>query len=119
MGNRRRQIDMAKSLTPHLGRDYLNPALFTDDSPVLHALVLSAVTFVILGGTEYLGAEQTITLGLEGSIIYCFGFLYLTEGTFPDLFGRGNRYAYGREVQRIFWFLEKTEKIFQNSILLF
>ena len=80
---------MAETFTPDLGLDNFNTALFTDHTAVLHAFVFSAVTFVILGGTENLRTEQTFSLGLECPVVDGFGFFDLTERPLPDLFRRG------------------------------
>src|SRR6185369_15870766 len=85
VGHRRGQVDVAKPLAAHLGRDYLNSAFLADYPTVLHALVLAAIALVILGGSEYFGAEQTVPLRLEGSVVDRLRLLYLAVGTLPDL----------------------------------
>ncbi len=81
---------MAHALAPHLLKRHLNAALLTNDSLVLHALVLAAQTFVILSRAEYAGTEQTVALRLEGPVVDSFGFLYFAERPRSDPLRRGN-----------------------------
>ena len=60
VGDRRSQIDMPHALTTNLRLNDLNTTLFAGDAAVLHALVLTAKTFVILYWSENLGAEEAI-----------------------------------------------------------
>ena len=85
MSYRRSQIDMTKSFTTNLGRDYLNTAFFANDATMLHALVLAAVAFVILGRTKYLCTEQAITFRLEGTVVNSLRLLYLAMRTLANL----------------------------------
>jgi hypothetical protein len=73
----RGKIDVAHALASHLGLRNFNTALFADDAAMFQALVLAAQTFVVLDRTEDLGAEQTITLGLECAVVDGFGLLSL------------------------------------------
>ena len=53
---------MSHPLPADLLLSHLDSASVTDDSTVLDSLVLSAMTFIILGRTENLLAEKTVTL---------------------------------------------------------
>src|SRR3546814_5498119 len=52
--------------------DLFDTAFFADDATVLQALVLSAKAFVVFDRAKNLGAEQTIALGLEGTVVNGF-----------------------------------------------
>src|SRR6185503_8909530 len=69
MGNRRGQLDMAHAVAAHLLHCDLYAALLADDALVLHALVLAAQALIVLHRPEDAGAEQAVTLRLEGAII--------------------------------------------------
>jgi hypothetical protein len=69
--------------------DDLDTAFFTDDATVLHAFILTAVTLVIFGGSEYLGTEQTVPLGLESPIVNGLRFLDLSVRPLSDFLRRG------------------------------
>ena len=56
---------MAHAFAAHLGQGYLDAALLTDDTAVLHALVLAAKAFIVLDRTKNPGTEQPIALGLN------------------------------------------------------
>ena len=68
---------MAHTLAADFGQRNLDAALFADDAAVFHSLVLAAQAFVVLDGTENAGAEQTVSLGLERTIVDGFGFFNL------------------------------------------
>ena len=57
MCDRSREVDVTHALTPNLGLDDLHATLLAGDTAVLHPLVLSAETLVVLHRTEDLGAE--------------------------------------------------------------
>ncbi|CAI8166894.1 MAG: Uncharacterised protein [Synechococcus sp. CC9902] len=91
MGHRGRQFDEAHAVTPDPAFRHLNAAAFADDAAVTNALVLTAVAFPVLGGTEDLFAEQPVHLGLQGAVVDCFRFGDLThhlpvgQGALPPL----------------------------------
>jgi hypothetical protein len=68
---------VADALAPHLGLDDLDAALLADDAAVLHALVLAAVALVVLHRAKDLGAEEAVTLRLEGAVVDRLGLLDL------------------------------------------
>ena len=65
---------MTHALAAHLGLGDLDTALFADDAAVLQPLVLAAQALVVFDGAKNLGAEQTVTLGLEGPVVDGLGF---------------------------------------------
>ena len=60
---------MSHPLPADLLLSHLDSASVTDDSTVLDSLVLSAMTFIILGRTENLLAEKTVTLRLISPVV--------------------------------------------------
>ena len=83
------QIDVTHAFATHLGLCDFNAALLADHTAVLEALVLAAQAFVVLDRAKDLGAEQTITLGLESTVVDRFRLLHFTERPGTDLLGRG------------------------------
>lgn len=69
MGNRSCKLDVTHSFTSYLRACYLNSALVADLALEADSLVLSAVTFPILGRSENALAVKTVSLGLEGSVV--------------------------------------------------
>jgi hypothetical protein len=65
------------------------PALVADDAPVLHPLILAAQTFPVGDRAENPGAEQTVALGFEGSVIDSFRLGYFAVGPRTDFLRRG------------------------------
>ena len=101
MGHRGREADMPHPLPPHLRLDDLDPALLADDAAVFHPLVLAAVTFIILGGAEDLGAEETVFLGFKGPVVDGLRFFHFSMGPGFDLLRRGDRNPDGVKTDRI------------------
>ena len=77
---------MTHTFTANLSLCYLNSASVTDDALMAYSLVLTAVTFPVLCGSENPFAEKTVFFGLKGTIVYCFGLGYFTVRPFSDLF---------------------------------
>ena len=82
VGYRNRQFNMAHTLTADFLLGNLHSAAVTDYSFVTDALVLATMTFPIASGTEYALAEQSVTLGLVGTIIDSLGLCNLSVRTF-------------------------------------
>jgi hypothetical protein len=76
MSNWSCEINVAQSLSTNLGLNNLNPTFLTNDTTVLHALVLTAVTLVILHRAKNLGAEEAVTLRLKCPVIDGLRFLH-------------------------------------------
>ena len=68
-----------------LDERHFNAALLADDALVLHPLVLAAQALVVLDRPEDAGAEQPVTLRLEGAVVDRLRLLDLAEGPREDL----------------------------------
>src|SRR5262249_32595916 len=77
VGHRRGEGDVPHALAADLRLDHLDAALLAHDATVPHALVLAAVALVVLRGPEDLGAEEAVTLGLEGPVVDGLRLLHL------------------------------------------
>jgi hypothetical protein len=47
---------------------------------VLHPLVFTAITFIVLGGAENLGTEEPILFGFEGPVVDGLRLLHFSMG---------------------------------------
>ena len=111
----RGQLDVAHALAAHARQGDLDAALLADDALVLHALVLAAQALVVLGRAEDAGAEQAVTLGLEGAVVDGLGLLDLAERPrrgsspgWPARCGSGRRSGRrptGLKIFRTSWFM--------------
>lgn len=110
--DRRGQVDMTHALTTHLGQGDFGAALFADHAAVLHALVLAAQALVVLDRSEDGGAEQAVTLGLEGTVVDGFGLLHFAVGPRTDQVGRCQRDLDRVEIQRLALLIEEVEQVF-------
>ena len=106
---RRRQVDVTHALAAYLGLRDLDAALLADHAAVLQALVLAAQALVVLDRAEDLGAEQAVTLRLEGAVVDRLGLLHLAERPRPDLLRRRDADADRVEVLVGGELLEKVE----------
>ena len=66
------QLDVTHSLTSYLGFGNFYTALVAYNALISDALILTAVTFPVLGRSEYFFAEQAVLFGLLSSVIDCF-----------------------------------------------
>ena len=80
MSDRRGQLNMSHSFAANLGKRDFDAALFADDAAIFHSLVLSAQTLIVLDRTENAGAEQTVSLRLERTIVDGFRLFDFTVG---------------------------------------
>src|SRR5713226_10675875 len=103
---------MTHPLAAHFRLDYFDAALFADHAAMAHQLVLAAVTFVVLGRPENLGAEEPVTLRLEGPVVDRFGLLDLAVRPRADHFRRRDRNPDRVERQWILGLLKYAEEIF-------
>ena len=69
MSHWNREFYVSHPLPADLLLSHFDSASVTDDSTVLDSLVLSAMTFIILGRTENLLAEKTVTLRLISPVV--------------------------------------------------
>ena len=93
MSNRNSEGDMTHSFSADLLFSYLDLTPVADDSTIADSLVLSAVAFVILGGSENLLAEKTVPLGLIGSVVDRLRLKNLSTGPLGDVLRRSERDA--------------------------
>ena len=84
------KLDMAHALTAHLALGDLDAAAVADLALIADLLVLAAVAFPVLGGSENAFAVQAVTLGLEGTVVDGLGLFDLAVGPFEYLLRRGN-----------------------------
>src|SRR5713101_8130836 len=112
MGDRRGQIDMAHPLAPDFRLNHFDTALLADHAAMAHALVLAAITLIVLGRSEDLRAEEAVAFGLEGPVVDRLRLLDLAVRPRADQLGRGDRDADRVEGKRILRLLEYSEKIF-------
>src|ERR1700682_5045075 len=91
MRHRRGQLDMAHAVASHLRQGDLDPAFLADDAAILHALVLAAQALIILDRTKYAGAEQPVSLRLEGAVVDRLGLFVLAIGPRADALRAGDR----------------------------
>ena len=87
--DRARQLDVAHALAAHFGQRHFDAALLADHAAVLEPLVLAAQALVVLDRTEDLGAEQAVTLRLEGAVVDGLRLLHFAVGPRADLLRRG------------------------------
>ena len=107
--DRRGQVDVAHALAAHLGQRHFGAALLADHAAVLHALVLAAQALVVLDRSEDGGAEQAVTLGLEGTVVDRFRLLHFAEGPRADQVRRGQRDLDRVEVERLALLVEQVQ----------
>src|SRR4029078_5656748 len=91
--HRRGELDVAHALAAHLGERHLDAALLAGDAAELHALVLAAQALVVLDRSEDAGAEQPVTLRLEGAVVDGLRLLDLAVAPGADALGAGDRDA--------------------------
>jgi hypothetical protein len=71
--------------------DYLYATFLAHDTSVFHALVFTAIAFIVLDRPKYLGAEKPISFWLKGPIVNGLRFFDFTKRPFPDFLWRGKR----------------------------
>jgi hypothetical protein len=76
----------------------LHAASVTNDAAIADSLIFSAIALIILCGTEYLLAEETIPLGLIGAVVYRLRLEYFTTTPLYNVLRRGKRDADGFEI---------------------
>ena len=89
---------MTHAVTADLGLRDFNAALLADHATVLQALVLAAQAFVVLDRAKDLGAEQAVTLRLEGAVVDGLRLLDFAERPAADLLRRGEADSDGIEM---------------------
>src|SRR4051794_2647603 len=99
VGTGARQLDVPEALAADAGEGHFDAALVADDAPVLHAFVLSAQAFPILGGSEDARAEQPVALRLKSPVINSLRLGHFAVGPAPDLFRRSQRNTDGIKIR--------------------
>jgi hypothetical protein len=84
---------------------------------VFHALIFAAITLIILGGPENLGAEKAVPLGLKSPVIDGFRFFDLTVTPSPDPIRTGQRDSDLVKADGIFGFLKEAVNVFHVFLL--
>ena len=87
--HRNHQRDVSHALAAHLLLGHLHAAAVADDAFVADALVLTAVALVILHRAENPFAEQTVALGLVGTVVNGLGLQHLAARLGQNLLGGG------------------------------
>ncbi len=111
MGTGRSQLDMAEALTADLRQSDFHAALVADDAAVLHALVLAAQALPVGDRAEDAGAEQAVTLGLEGTVIDRLRLGDFAVRPAPDLLGRGQADTDSVEISDRISEIERTRTV--------
>ncbi len=115
---RRGQGDVAHALAAHFGLRHFHAAFFADDAAVLEALVLAAQALVVFDRAKDLGAEQTIALGLEGTVVDGLGLFDFAIRPGTDFFWRGQANLDGIEVLIGLDLFEQVEQRFHDDSFL-
>ena len=74
VGNRRSQFDMAHAFAAHFGQGNFYATFFTGYAFKFQAFVLTAQTFIVFDRTKDFGAEQTVALRFERTVVDGFRF---------------------------------------------
>jgi len=73
MGDGNGEFDVSHALAAHFGQGDFDAAPVADDAAIPNALVLAAMAFPVLDGSENAFAEQAILFGLERAVVDGFG----------------------------------------------
>jgi len=105
---RRGKLDVTHALAPNFGERHFDAALLADHAAVLEPLVLAAQALVVLHRPEDLGAEEAVTLRLEGPVVDRLRLLHLAVRPRADLLGRSEP---GLDRVELFFLSDLLEKI--------
>src|SRR5580700_1120345 len=111
MRHRRGELDVPHPLAPHFRQRDFDAAFLADDAAELHALVLAAQALVVLDRSEDAGAEQPVTLRLEGAVVDGLRLLDLAVAPGADALGAGDRDAdlvEGRSALRLAQYVDEV-----------
>jgi hypothetical protein len=100
MSDRAGQFDVRHPLATNLGQRHFDATFLADDATMLEPLVLAAKTLVVLDRAKNLGAEQTVTLRLEGPVVDRLRLLHFAVRPRADLVRRGK--ANGDRIELLF-----------------
>jgi hypothetical protein len=79
MSYRNNKTNVSDTVTSYLLLCNFNPTSITDNSTIADAFVFSTGTLVILDRTENALTEQSVSLGLMGSVVDGFRFQHLSS----------------------------------------
>ena len=82
-----RKFNVTHSLSTNFCQRNFNTTFLADNTAVLESLVLSAEALVVLDRAKNLGAEKTIALRLERTVVNSLGLLDLAVRPRSDHFG--------------------------------
>src|SRR5437660_7079216 len=108
MRHRARELDVAHAFAANLGQCDLDSALLANDAAMLQPLVLTAQALVILDRPEDLGAEQSVALGLESTVVNRLRLFHFAIRPRADLFRRGQS---GFDSVELFFLCDLLEQI--------
>ena len=74
MGHGNHKFDVAHALATYFLFGHFNTTSVADNAFVADALVLAAMAFEVLDGTENALAEEAVALRLVGAVVDCFRF---------------------------------------------
>jgi len=81
--------DVTHTLTAYLLLGHLHTAAVADDTLVTDTLILAAMALVILHGAEDALTEETVALGLVGTVVDSLGLQHLAARLCQNLLRRG------------------------------
>src|SRR6185437_7786972 len=110
------QLDVAHALAAHLGQGHFGAALLADHAAMLHALVLAAQALVVLHRSKDGGAEQAVTLRLEGAVVDRLRLLHFAVRPRTDQLRRGQRDLDRVKVRRGALLIEEVEQVFHLNL---
>ncbi|MBA7569506.1 hypothetical protein ES708_11245 [subsurface metagenome] len=91
MAHRAGQLDVPHALASYFGAGNLDAALIADNALVAYPLVLAAVTFEVLGGTEDTLAKKPVPLRFQGAVVDRLGLGDLAVRPASNLLRRSQR----------------------------
>ena len=103
---------MSHSLPANFRLDNFNSAFLAHHTAMLHSLIATAETLVVLDRPEYLCTEQTVSFRLECPVIYSLRFFNFSPGPRDYILRRSQRNLDGTKSYRVLRLLEKTIDIF-------
>ena len=108
VSHRHNELDVSAAFAAHLLLCNLHAATVADVTLVTNTLVLAAVALVVLCRTEDAFAEETVTLGLVGSVVDGFGLEHFAIRVCENLFGRSQSDGYLGKVRLYLIFFLKS-----------
>ncbi len=116
MSHRHNKANVTHALAAHFLFCHFNGAAVANDTFVADALVLAAMALVVLHRAEDALAEQTVALGLVGTVVYGFRLKHLAAALLEDFLGRSQSDADLRE--DVLWFVFFSKSHIWNGVCL-